>query len=456
MQVLSTQVNITQIKSINIGIMLPKQVDNMVAKFGWRGQIWSNLSELVPGVRTKINNFIYNSKTSINSYFSRLTPEDDRAILDEKRLKYTSKHISINSLVSIEFWLKKLNQGKIYLYQGSQRLRDDIVSIISRNYDQNISNIIIKLMIGSTQKSNSEIDHLLKITGTQHLFVISGFHLSFVIALFSKIYKGFMSKWLTVMTNSMISLLYLLVVGASFSLVRASLMLFFSGLVSGVFLRKYTSLFGLFLAFALIILTDISAINSISFQLSFAATFGIILLTITKKNKSFLTNIYLSEHDFSSQKNDKKTDMSEIYSNIRLYFFESIQIGLAAQIAVFPLVMYHFDQINPLSFVISALVAWIVPVILSLSFIIFAILILFPSSLNFEFLILLPLRFVGEILHLMLEFFAIERLIFKFESFSVPMIFGWYAFFFFLYLIFFVVTKSKQKQNYEKIITFNF
>ncbi|MGI6181615.1 MAG: ComEC/Rec2 family competence protein [Agathobaculum sp.] len=110
--------------------------------------------------------------------------------------------------------------------------------------------------------------------GLSHLVAVSGLHIGFLVAF---CYLLFGRKYGTVLSIPMI-LLFVPVAGATPSVIRAAVMYL---ITAGAFLcrREANSLNSLFVALALLLVINPYAIASLSLQLSFMATLGLILFS---------------------------------------------------------------------------------------------------------------------------------------------------------------------------------
>src|SRR3989338_8937722 len=114
------------------------------------------------------------------------------------------------------------------------------------------------------------------------------------------------------------------------SIVRAGIMAILA-YGAGLFGRQNTSLFALFIAIFLMVFFDPRILIKAGFQLSVAATLGIILLDPVFK---------------------------KLGKNI---FFEDLRTTLSAQIATVPILLFYFSTYSPISIIANLLILWVVP-----------------------------------------------------------------------------------------------
>src|SRR3989344_1590781 len=115
----------------------------------------------------------------------------------------------------------------------------------------------------------------LRNTGVLHVIALSGMNISILIDIVAKA-TGFLGKKISGIVAIVFIFTLVIFVGPSPTIIRASIMGSMS-LLAILFGRRYWSLLALFLTSGIMILVRPEWLSEISFQLSFLATFGIIL-----------------------------------------------------------------------------------------------------------------------------------------------------------------------------------
>lgn len=267
----------------------------------------------------------------------------DKDFFLKKRLIYTVNNQIIKELVSLDVWKANFTSFKRWLVEA-------IVTRFRVIYYSSISDVVLAMLLGVEGSGNSNVRYLFNVTGTQHLLAISGFNLSFLVAVTGRLYAKFFSKSSIIFLNLVIISFYVSLVGFSPGIFRAFCMFFISYLAWSL-CRQRRALFILFLTLMCAILLDLSILSSISFQLSFVATAGIIMFSrIFSLSQSAIDNFILC--------------FPRGMSSVLRYFYVTFIVGLAAQIAVFPLVMHYFGKFSVIGILASALVGWMIPIIL--------------------------------------------------------------------------------------------
>ena len=188
-------------------------------------------------------------------------------------------------------------------------------------------------------------------TGTSHIIVISGSNITFIAALFALAFGRLLGPrrayWLIIAGIT----LYVLLVGADAAVVRAGLMggLFVTAMALG---RRSTAYVSLFATVFILTLINPMALWDVGFQLSFAATLGLILFApgIERLFKRGLVRI-------SSPDRARQT----------LHFLkDALILTLAAQILTIPLVIYHFGRLSLVAPLANLLILPVQPPIMGL------------------------------------------------------------------------------------------
>ena len=188
-------------------------------------------------------------------------------------------------------------------------------------------------------------------TGTSHIIVISGSNITFVVALFALTFGRILGKrrayWLTMAGI----VLYVLLVGADAAVVRAGLMggLFVTALYLG---RRSTAYVSLFASALFLTLINPLSLWDAGFQLSFAATLGLILFAPAIER--------LFEQGFS---HIASRDQAR---PVPRFLKDALILTLAAQVLTIPLVVYHFRRLSLVAPLANLLILPVQPPIMAL------------------------------------------------------------------------------------------
>lgn len=236
-----------------------------------------------------------------------------------------------------------LDSGDSSIQRSLFRLKHFFLDRIYRLIREPESGLLTGILFGEKSGLGNDWEGKFRIVGLMHIIVLSGYNVSLVIQL--------MLKTLIVLPLRIRALLailgiagFALLVGAGPTVIRASVMAVFI-VIAEMMSVKYNITRALYVAGVVMILINPRILYfDISFQLSFLATYGLIVLTpwLTEKFK-FLPHIFA----------------------IR----ESAVATIAAQIMVLPILLYHIGEFSVISPVVNVLVLFAVPYAMFFGFI---------------------------------------------------------------------------------------
>ncbi len=210
-------------------------------------------------------------------------------------------------------------------------VKDWARAVIARLVPEPEASLLQGIVLGVRASIPRDLYDLFNATGTSHILVISGANLTMMAALFSRAFGRLLGKrrayWFTLGGVG----LYVLLVGAEPAVARAALMagLYLTALYLGRHATAYVSLCA-----SGLLLTALNPFSlwDVGFQLSFAATLGLILFApaLDQFFERGLARVL-------SQERAKKA--------VR-YLDDLLIITLAAQILALPLILYHFGQMS--------------------------------------------------------------------------------------------------------------
>ena len=243
------------------------------------------------------------------------------------------KTLEIYGTVEINHYkvIKKGRINKLILYTARLKeiLKSNISKVIKKAENKNL---LIAMILGDTEDLseelktdflNSNLYHILSVSGGQVSNIIIGITILFRLL---KIHKKIMDVLCIV-----ILIEFMFLTGLTPSIIRACIMCIIS-LISGLILRRYDIANSLGISLLIILLNNPFSINSLSVLLSYFGFLGIIVLgsfTIEKVNKV-------------------------VKNNIIRYILNIIISSVAAQIFIFPIILYIFGTIS-LTFIFSNL-----------------------------------------------------------------------------------------------------
>ncbi len=180
---------------------------------------------------------------------------------------------------------------------------------------------------GLTDAENDQVSEV----GLSHLFAVSGLHCAFLVSLLGLLIPAGRQRLLAGCAIPLL-VVYMVAVGMTPSVVRACIMLVFL-LIAPLFRRATDPLTALSSALLVILLSNPYAAASVSLQLSFGATLGLLVVS-PRIQKAF------------SRRCQGKTPAAR---KVLLFLGANLSATLGAMVFTTPLTAYYFGTLTPLS-----------------------------------------------------------------------------------------------------------
>jgi competence protein ComEC len=236
---------------------------------------------------------------------------------------------------------------KSWLYN----LRDESRVLLDDFFPSPESDLLAGILLGLDQGLSPHLQAAFQKTGTTHIIAISGFNMTILAGLFTSVFTRFFGRRWGALTAIAGITLYALFVGGEAAVVRAAIMGGL-GVMGGMFGRRQTGLNSLGLAVFGMILIDPNLPWDIGFQLSAAATLGLVLYAQPLEEKALRwLGRWLPE--------EKAQKIMGPLSELFLF-------TLAAQVMTLPIIAYHFGGLSWLTFLANPLVLPPQPLVLIL------------------------------------------------------------------------------------------
>lgn len=233
---------------------------------------------------------------------------------------------------------------KIALYQKLFKVKQLFENAINHSLPEPYSSYVNGILLGSRQDIPQSIKDAFNKTGTSHILAISGYNITIIAEALLMILVLAMRRRRAFLVSVIVILLFTILTGASASVVRASIMGLLLLFANG-YGRLYDARNGISLAAGLMVFFNpFVLVFDIGFQLSFLAVLGLIYAYPLLESKI------------------KK--VPEIW-----VLKENLLMTVAAQILVFPLVIYYFHQFSVVSLPANILVLPFMPLIMFFGFI---------------------------------------------------------------------------------------
>jgi len=257
------------------------------------------------------------------NYRDYLASKGVHAILDRPRVEIVSRGHGSPVLAA--------------LFDLKDRAKETIAAILPEPQ----AALLTGILLGDDNGLPQSVKDDFRVTGTSHIIAISGYNFSVLIALVSVPAVRLFGRRRAFPILLLIVLAYMVFVGASAAVVRAAIM---GALVLwATYLgRQAQALNSLFAAAVVMTLLDPLTLGDIGFQLSFAATLGLVLYTRPLQN--------------AVERGLSRLFSAETTKQVVGALSDAVLVTLAAQITTLPILVVVFRQIALHTLVVNALV----------------------------------------------------------------------------------------------------
>lgn len=297
-----------------------------------------------------------------------------------------------------------------------QPMQDYLVSVCKQIMPEPQSSLLSGILIGQKQDLDKDFKTALTNTSTIHIVVVSGQNLS-LLAGFLLAFAPYFGRKKTVLATIGAVLLYSVLTGMQLPVIRAAFMSLFS-LVGLLFNREVNAIKILIFTLLVMLLVNPTWIDSISFQLSFLATAGVMVLApeITKWDRF--------TPDFIKQ---------------------DAWVSISAQALTMPIIAINFHRVSIVGLLTNLLVLWTVaPVMIGGILALVSAMIWPPLGIIVGFIPNLLLLYFTDIIHLTNQ---------QWGSAFFPLLPDQFWVGYYLMLIgFFMFLKAKNNLTYSKNI----
>ncbi len=254
-----------------------------------------------------------------------------------------------------------------------QGIRNQLLAQLKTLFPHQSAALLAGIILGEQGLFSKDLLEMFRTSGLIHIVVASGGNIALLTSVVFATAQSYLSRRKTMLITFGCVLCYVLLAGLEPPLIRASIMvcLTMSALLFG---RKTFSLYTLIITALVMIIVDPLLLFSLSFQLSFAATAGIVLFG--GMLRQYLT-VKLAHYSWAH------------------FLVADISQTIAAQLCVTPLLLHTFGQTNIFSLIANSLVVPLVApvmiggvVVLGLSYL------LFPLAVFFSWLLTILTEYI--------------------------------------------------------------
>ncbi len=253
-----------------------------------------------------------------------------------------NKYIHYQTMPKVDRWYATgLNDGH-WFYKGLETVRAHAVAVLKAHLPPDYAAITASMLLGYRADLSTSLLERYSVTGTIHVLSVSGMHMVLLYGLLVWVLlpiRRTKRPWLRLGLILAVIWLYACLTELSPPVLRASIVFSFFALAQTIH-RKPDALNVAAGSALLILLFDPMQLFDVGFQLSYLAVAGIIFLYKPLSRQWPIRNRYLR------------------------WVWEGTALSIAAQVATFPLVMYHFHQIPLYSIPANLVVMLLSPVIM--------------------------------------------------------------------------------------------
>lgn len=219
--------------------------------------------------------------------------------------------------------------------------------IINQYLPEPQASLLNGIIFGVNLRTSKEFYSQLQHVGLLHLVVLSGTNIALLTALVAKATSVF-SKVVSCLITILFIIFFIIFVGPQAPIIRAGFMGSLT-LVAIIFGRKNLALYSLLLSLIFIAFFWPAWMSSLSLQLSYAATLGIILFGKVPVNRIALSKIKW---------------INELFR----FIIADLWISLSAQILTVPIIFIRFRQISIIAPVANIMVSFMIGPLMVLGF----------------------------------------------------------------------------------------
>lgn len=280
----------------------------------------------------------YGDKIQLQGKYIKPQEKRNYGGYDEKQYLRTQKVIGKIKVGQVKALAKRqLNPIK----QIANDINVSLKKKIEDNLEKEKAGIVKGLLLGDTTQIEEETKENFRISNISHILAISGMHVGYIAIGIQTLCQKFLGKRKTKMITISLLVFYTLITGFSPSIVRAVTLTVLT-MVAGLIYRKRDTWNAIAISLLGILIYNPFLIFRVGLQLSYIGTLGIILFRVT----------FLRILNFV--KNEKLKEM--------------LAVSLSVQIAILPILLYHFNIIGIYFLITNLLVSFIIGPIMIIGF----------------------------------------------------------------------------------------
>ncbi len=253
---------------------------------------------------------------------------------------YLAKHGIYSYMFYPSASLLEQGQGNPIL-SALYTFRQHAVDIVYSFYPDPEASLLSGILLGVQSGIPESVLEAFRLTGTSHIIVISGFNITIIAALFTLVFSRILGVRRGAVISAIGIILYTLLVGANPAVVRAAILGILT-LVGYQLGRRQTGLNSLAIIAAVMAVITPAVLWDVSFQLSFAATLGIMLYA----------GMFIQWFSQLAQRFSSPTTANRLAGPVGEYFL----LTLAAQLTTLPLMIFYFKRLSLTALIANPLI----------------------------------------------------------------------------------------------------
>ncbi len=265
------------------------------------------------------------------------TPQDGDDFSYRAYLYHKGVYATMTSQAAAGMGVRKGNVFMRFIFLFREKALDEVY----RLWHDPEASLIAGILLGVENGISARVASAFKATGTTHIIAISGFNITIIAGLLIGIFGRVMQRYWAAAAAIAGVLFYTLLVGADAAVVRAAIMSVFS-LTAVQLGRRQHGLNSLAAVAGLMGLLDPHVLWDVGFQLSFAATLGLVLYAQPMQDWF----VALVSRWFPVRL------VKKIAGPVGEYFL----FTLAAQATTLPVLAYHFKRLSLSSLLVNPLI----------------------------------------------------------------------------------------------------
>lgn len=268
--------------------------------------------------------------------------------------------IALALILYLLIFLIRFQQGG---WEIESRLFDKQREILDKEIEKVLPSpkheLLSGILLGEKKNLPGQLKLLLRDTSTLHIVVVSGQNLTLLAALVMRL-SGLLTRKFAIILSLILVVFYTLLTGADVPVVRAAIMAMIAFLAQ-ILGRESVGVWVLILVAGFMLLINPAWLFDLSFQLSFLATFGVIVIG---------------------------SILSSRLGGLPQIIRENLGVAIGAQIMVTPIIASNFHQFSVVGIITNLLVVWTIPYIMFLGICFLAASFVLPILANLLALIL--------------------------------------------------------------------